>query len=165
MKTLYIVRHAKSSWKFREKRDYERPLNQRGLENGAKMAEYIKKMGESVDLIVSSPAKRAHDTALIFAEKLEYNPEKIQLNSSIYESSLKELFAITLSIPQDVNSAMIFGHEPTLSSYTEFLTNKYFEKVPTSGIVKIQFATDNWNKITAKSGELVYFIYPKKVLL
>jgi phosphohistidine phosphatase len=112
MKTLYLVRHAKSSWKYPNLDDFERPLNKRGRKNAPFMGTILKKLKVAPDLLISSPANRAAITARIIAAKINYPLEKIRYRESIYEFSEDALIHVIKQIDDSVNKAMIVGHNP-----------------------------------------------------
>jgi phosphohistidine phosphatase len=161
MKKLYIVRHAKSSWKYRALRDIERPLKKRGFTDAELIANHLKAKNIKPAYWVSSPAKRALTTAEIFAEQLGRDKDSIKIQAGIYASSLNEIKTLILGLPKDADSAMFFGHEPTLSYLCENLSSRTFEKVPTSGVVALTFDVANWSQIREHRAHVDFFIYPK----
>jgi len=161
MKTLYIVRHAKSSWKNADLKDIERPLKASGKKDAELVAEQLRKDKIHPEYFLSSPAVRAYATAKIFAKILEFPKDKIEINTSVYGSSVEELHTLILGMDNQYHSLMLFGHDPTLCNFVSFLTKQHYEKVPTSGVVAIQFHADNWNEIQPQSGKVKFFIYPK----
>jgi phosphohistidine phosphatase len=161
MKTLYIVRHAKSSWKFTDLQDIERPLKRKGKQDAEMMAKHLRKDNIYPEYFLSSPAVRAHETAKIFSKILEYPKNNIEINSSVYNSSVEELHTLILGLDNNFNSTILFGHDPTLCNLAAFLTKQQYEKIPTSGIVAVEFQTDNWNKIQPHNGRVRFFICPK----
>jgi phosphohistidine phosphatase len=161
MKTLYIVRHAKSSWKDAELKDFERPLKRRGVRDAFLIAEKLSELNITPQHVLSSPSVRAYETAKIFCNTLSFSKENIETNSSIYNATLEELQTILLNIDNKLNAVMMFGHDPGLTNFVAYLTKQSYEKIPTSGVVAIQFETDQWNKIEEHSGKIVFFIYPK----
>jgi len=94
MRTLYVVRHAKSSWADPGMRDHDRPLNERGMHDAPMMAKVFKALNEPVELIISSPANRAQTTASFFAKELNIPTDQIHFNASIYEASVGSLMRI-----------------------------------------------------------------------
>lgn len=161
MKTLYIVRHAKSSWKDAELKDFERPLKRKGVQDAFLIAEKLSELNIAPQHVLSSPAVRAYETAKIFCNTLSFSKENIETNSSIYNAALEELQTILLNIDNKLNAVMLFGHDPGLTNFVAYLTKQSYEKIPTSGVVAIQFETDQWNKIEEHSGKITFFIYPK----
>jgi phosphohistidine phosphatase len=161
MKTLYITRHAKSSWKHLELKDIERPLKRKGKQDAELIAERLRKDHIHPEYFLSSPAVRAHETAKIFSKILDYPKNKIEINSSIYGATNEELHTLILGIDNQFNSVILFGHDPALCNFVTFLTKQRYEKIPTSGVVAIEFQADNWNQIQPHSGKVQFFIYPK----
>lgn len=113
-------------------------------------------------LIFSSPASRAYTTARIVAEELGYPCGEIQLVEEIYEAMSRDLLRVIGSTEVSVESLMVFGHNPTMTSVANRLTNAGIENVPTSGIVVVDFEDDSWQKAAESIGKLVAFEYPKK---
>lgn len=161
MKTLYLVRHGKSSWRHRELRDYERPLKKRGVNDAIMISEHLNDKGIKADKFISSPARRALQTATIFAENLKYDVDEIEQNKSIYGSTYSELLTIILGLDDQFKSVMIFGHDPTLANLASHLTTHVFEKISTSGVVAITFDAPKWELIHEGHGHLEFSIYPK----
>jgi len=162
MKKLYLVRHAKSSWDNPDLDDFDRPLNKRGKRDAPFMGELLKKLNVNPDLIISSPAKRAYTTAKEIARILGYPKRMITKNEDVYLASAGELLSLINSIPEEVSSVMIFGHNPGFTQICNLLSNANILNIPTSGFVEIHFETENWKDITPGSGKLVAFEYPKK---
>jgi phosphohistidine phosphatase len=160
MKILYLIRHAKSSWEDITLRDFERPLNKRGKRDAPFMGEILYDGGDIPDIIYSSPAKRASDTAKIIADKVGYEKEII-LDEEIYESNLITLKNIVRSIGDENQTAFVFGHNPTLNMFAEDFCS-FYENIPTCGVVKLGFDCDSWRKINVNNCNLLHFDYPKK---
>lgn len=160
-KTLYLVRHAKSDWENTLLLDIERPLNNRGYSNANNMSMWFKSNAYQADCLISSPAVRAISTALIFARNLDYNANNIIIKQELYESSVKDYIKIIQQVSNDVNSVMLFAHNPTISETANKLCNELPIEMPTSAIVGIRFECDNWKEI--KQGKLFLFEYPKKL--
>jgi phosphohistidine phosphatase len=162
MKKLFLIRHAKSNWDESGVSDIKRTLNKRGKRDAPFMASLLKKEKIFPDMIYSSPANRAFTTAEIFAEEIGYPQKKIIIESSIYESGIRELEMIINSVDDKNNSVFLFGHNPTFTIYANHLGDKYIANLPTCGIVGIQFETNSWKKIERGNGKVFYFEYPKK---
>jgi len=160
MKTLYLIRHAKSSWKDITLDDFDRPLNQRGKKNAPFMGELLNKRGIKPDIIISSPAKRAKSTAEIIAQELGYTQE-IVFEPKIYESNLISLKNIIYSIDNKHNIAFLFGHNPCLNIFVEDFC-AFYENIPTCGIVVLEFSCESWEDISLDNCNLALFDYPKK---
>ncbi|MBU1099267.1 MAG: histidine phosphatase family protein [Bacteroidetes bacterium] len=164
MKNLYIVRHAKSSWKEAGRTDFERSLNTRGLHNAPFMGRLLAEQNVKPDIILSSPAKRAITTARLFSDSLGYPLENIVEEESIYEAGINSLVKVINGIPDKYNIAMIFGHNPGLTIVTNYMCDKYIDNIPTCGIVKIELNVDSWNDVADECGKIISFDYPKRHL-
>src|SRR5215217_6188343 len=123
MKTLYVLRHAKSSWENNDLADFDRPLNDRGKKAAPLMGEVIKSNGFAPELILSSPAVRARETARLVKESAGLHAE-IKHNERIYEASPQTLQYIAASIDDRFNSAMIVGHNPGMEGFVRLLTGR-----------------------------------------
>ena len=162
MKTLYLIRHAKSSWSDPTLRDFERPLNKRGKRDAPFMAEQLKRKGVVPDLIISSPAVRAKKTANQFAKTLGYPKKEIDFKPAIYDAEEDDLLAILQAIQASHHSVLLFGHNPEFTEVANLLANIQINNVPTTGIVAIQFEVKEWNQLEFGMGKLLFFDYPKK---
>jgi phosphohistidine phosphatase len=161
MKTLYLVRHAKSGKDFENITDTDRPLNERGYHDAHLMGKNLLAKKIKPDLLVSSPAIRALTTALIFAQQLNYSEEKILLRKNLYETSVGEHVDVIAQTDNHFNSLMIFGHNPTFSQTVAHLLQKQTEEMPTCAVAGISFNIARWKEITTSKGELILFISPK----
>jgi len=164
MKKLFLLRHAKSSWEDSTLSDIERPLNKRGKRDAPFMAKLIRQKEILVDAIYSSHAIRALKTAEIFSKELNIKKENFIVEEKIYEAGIKELCNLVNDIPDEYFSVMIVGHNPGLTSFANFLGNKYIDNIPTCGIVGFEFRLKKWEEIERGSGEIFLFEYPKKYL-
>ena len=162
MKRLFLVRHAKSYWECDWLTDLERPLNERGKRDAPRMGSILSTNYERPQLLISSPASRAYTTARIIAVGMGYPPEDIRLVEGIYEAMSRDLLRIIGETDDDVSSLMAFGHNPTMTTVANRLTNAGIENVPTTGIVIVDFEVDSWRKAVETIGKLVAFEYPKK---
>jgi phosphohistidine phosphatase len=162
MKTIYLVRHAKSSWKEMGMKDEERPLNHRGKHDAPFMGKLLKRMKVNPALIVSSPAVRALTTAKIFAEELDYPSKKIEVDRSIYLADVAELYDYVNELDDDIDSVMIFGHNPGHTYFLNTITGESIDNMPTCSIAGVEFDIDKWNLIKKTTGQLKFFEYPKK---
>ena len=162
MKTLYLARHAKSSWKYPKLDDFERPLNKRGRKSAPFMGGILHKLKVSPDLIISSPANRAATTARIMAAKIEYPLENIQYSESIYEFSESALIRVVKHIDDAVKKAMVVGHNPGLNGLANYLGDYPVSNIPTAGIYCLDLDIASWSNIRENCGKLKFFEYPKK---
>lgn len=154
-KTLYIARHAKSSWEDMSLSDFERPLNKRGKRDAPFMAELLKDKDINPELILSSPAKRAKKTAKHYHETLG---GKLQFDEDIYEASSMTLLTLVQEAFTHYNSVMIVGHNPGFTSLNDMLSDKPIFNIPTAGVVGILFE----DEVAPQKGKQLFFEYPKK---
>jgi len=156
---LLLIRHAKSSWKFAELDDHERPLNKRGIRDSHTVAQFLKGQSKSIDLIYTSSAVRAESLASRISEVCDV---PIVLESLCYTFSEKELLNIILSLPNDYASLALIGHNPAITGVANWLAGTAIENVPTSGIVAVEFE-GNWSDISEGGCEQLYFTSPKRL--
>lgn len=164
MKTLYLVRHAKSSWENRSVSDFDRTLNERGKRDAPFMAKILKEKEIAVDLMLSSPAVRALTTANIFASEISFPENKIVKEKDIYEADRSELMDVIMKTDDSVNDVMLFGHNPGITYLSNYLCNFETDNIPTCGIVCMQMDFDSWKYLGNKSCSFKFFEYPKKYL-
>ena len=162
MKILILVRHAKSSWENKGISDFERGLNALGKRDAPFMADILKKKRLKIDLILSSPAKRAFITAKIFAKELGMPEKEIVADSNIYEASRKDLLTLLTGTDDSINHLMLFGHNPGLTYLSNYLCDFETDNIPTCGIISMQLDFDSWKYLGNKSCRLNFFEYPKK---
>ena len=155
-KTLYLLRHAKSSWKDLSLSDFDRTLNKRGKHDAPLMAAKMKVRGISPDSIISSPAKRAKKTAKVFSDVLE---SPLYLVPKLYACSTEEMFWIIEKAFETQDEVMIVGHNPELTFLNDLLSDKEIVNIPTSGLVAIAF--DHY-PIEQGQGKQLFFDYPKR---
>ncbi|MCK5110576.1 MAG: histidine phosphatase family protein [Arcobacteraceae bacterium] len=160
MKTLYIIRHAKSSWKDLTLNDFDRPLNKRGKLNAPLMGDILKDKNIVPNMIISSPAKRAKTTAKIIADKINFS-KSIIFDKNIYEASIHNLHRIITKVDDENNILFLFGHNPSLNMLVESFVD-FDENIPTCGVVEIEFNCDKWMDISQKNAKLISFDYPKR---
>jgi len=163
MKNLYLVRHAKTVHGHSELKDFDRYLKPRGISDTQRMADYLKTDFPLPQLIFSSPARRAIQTAKIFAEKFDYDPELIIQDKSIYFGGTGQLLAIIKAIQPNVNIVMLIGHNPTVHETVNLLIEKPVDHFPTGCVAVIQFETDDWMKIQTRTGKLFVYEKPKNL--
>ena len=165
MRTLYLIRHAKSSWGNPGLRDFDRPLNDRGLHDAPKMAQLLSEAGIKPDMLVSSPAKRALTTALFFAEALNIDAAEVVRELSIYEAIPTEILRIISDLPESAQTAVLFGHNPTFTEVANrFVENDFIDNIPTCGIVKINSTATSWREFYEGNSKVTACYFPKEVL-
>ncbi len=162
MKRLYLLRHAKSSWKDPELADYDRPLNKRGKRDAPFMGQRLKKQGVRPDIILSSPAKRARKTARSIAQEIDYPPKQIRWLESLYAAGSESMLRIVMDCDDDCNQVLLVGHNPGLTDLAERLTGTLVDNIPTAGVMAVDFDIDSWAEVKEGAGAVVFFDYPKK---
>ena len=163
MKTLYLVRHAKSYWGDQSTPDFERPLNKRGKRDAPLMGEILADKKIHLGLILSSPAKRAKKTAIAIADKISYPEKKITYREELYEASFNTILIVLKKLDEKYNSVMIFGHNPGLTQLNNHISNHYIDNIPTCGTVALQF-NKKWNELDSNSCTHLFFEHPKMYL-
>lgn len=161
MKTIYLIRHAKSDWNNPNLSDFDRPLNKRGKKDAPFMGKKLNSLTPNIDLIIASPAKRALETVKAICPEIDYSFDNIQFDESVYHSSYNNLNSIVNNLNNELNSIALVGHNPGLTNFSNYLTDNYIDNIVTSGIVKIKLDIDNWNEIVEGVGSKVFYIYPK----
>ena len=159
MKTIYVLRHAKSSWENSELADFDRPLNDRGKSAAPFMGKVMKDSSLVPKIILSSPAVRARETARLVKESAGFEAE-IKLNDRIYEASPQTLSLVASSLDDRFDSAMIVGHNPGMEGFVRLLTGKS-EPMPTASLAVIDLDVSGWEQIATGAGKLRQIIRPK----
>ena len=162
MKRLYVLRHAKSSWADPDLADFDRPLNERGLQTAPFMGSVMQKNGYIPEVIFSSSATRARQTAELAVKGGQLKTE-IRFDDQIYEASPQSLRLVTSEISEEFASAMVVGHNPGIEGFIRFLTNN-LEPMPTAALAVIDLDVTSWDEISAGRGKVVRIIRPKDEL-
>lgn len=161
MKTLYILRHAKSSWDFEELSDHDRPLNKRGRSDAQLMGHELANRGAVPALVVSSPAVRAISTATLVSKEMDYEAEDIVVSDRIYGADKHDLLDVVHTTPADVDSLMLVGHNEPISEFANMLSPEHIASLPTTGIVALEFNCDSWYDISKENATLLFYDFPK----
>lgn len=168
MRTLYLARHAKSSWQDSSLADHERPLNKRGLGDAPVMGQRLAGKKVRIDSIWSSPARRALETARILAKALNYPRKEIILRDRLYAGTIESFLLELRSCPDEVKRLLVVGHNPVISEAADLLIGHSrdtdIEMMPTCGIVAIEFEFSSWLQLKEKEGRVLFFEYPKMSL-
>ena len=162
MKKLFIVRHAKSSWDNPNLDDFDRPLNKRGKKSAPEMGRRLLNKKIFPDLMITSPAKRASATASRIAEVVSFPRKNIIKESKFYEASISDFLSVLRTIDDDVDTLMIFSHNPGLTDLSNFLSDSDIYNIPTCGVVEVELDIASWSEIGKNTGKMVWFDYPKK---
>lgn len=162
MKTLFLIRHAKSSWDDLSVKDIDRPLNGRGKKNAPMMGKILFDKGVRPDVIITSHAKRAGSTAKKIARELNYDKENILIEEKIYEAEIKSLLKIVNGLNNKWTTVILIGHNPGFTEFCNYLSGSDILNIPTCGVAEIHFDFNDWKMVSQDTGELKYFDFPKR---
>lgn len=162
MKLLTLVRHAKSSWKFPDLADRDRPLNERGRRDAPEMGRRLAALGYRPDLIVSSPANRAHTTARTIAEAIGYPLEHIDVQDAMYMAAVDDVLEIARSTSDEITRLMLVGHNPTFTELVNHLSGLELDNLPTCGIAHLRFEAHAWSAFDSGTARAADIDFPKK---
>ncbi|MEP7267087.1 MAG: histidine phosphatase family protein [Saprospiraceae bacterium] len=163
MKTVFLIRHAKSSWDQGGLADIDRPLNARGKATAPIMADIIFNKGIRPDLIITSPAKRARSTAKYFRKKYGIKKTEVQIEPALYHGDENSVIEVIRNLPDSINIVMLFGHNPSMNYLSALFSDKGMH-VPTCGIQHLEFHIDKWTELSPDKTALKEFIYPKQFI-
>ena len=162
MKTLYLIRHAKSSKDIPGIKDQDRPLNKRGKIQIEFIGKHLGHSGIVAQAVYSSPAKRALDTAGGIAKKMGFPRSGIKVQPALYASSVFKLLKMVKGFSEQAESVMIFGHNPEFLQLVNYLTLGNITKFPTCGVFGIDFNIHTWRKVVRGKGRLIFSAAPLK---
>ncbi len=161
MKTLFLVRHAKSSWDDTAMPDKDRPLSDRGKRDAPKMGERLAKRDGKPDLILSSPARRALKTAEIIAKKLDYKRKDIVVDDRLYAVKADDLLGVIRKLGDKLERVMVFGHNPELTELAHRLSTE-ITHMPTCAVAEFTFDAKSWSNVGKDKPAKVALEYPKQ---
>lgn len=164
MKTLYLLRHAKSSWHYPQLSDFERPLNDRGKKDAPRMGRWLKEQKILPDRVVSSPSVRTLATASRLLHELQLKGERIETDPSLFHATPSGMLNLIRSCPPEAHSLLLVGHNPGLTELAGLLCPaEAVDNIPTCGIYAIQFQTTDWAAAASQNAEFLFFQYPKNL--
>ena len=164
MKSLYLLRHAKSSWAEHGLSDRQRPLAERGLRDAPLMGERFSARGEHLERIISSPALRAHSTAQLFAEAGGFPPGEVVLEPDLYFLGSGSIGDVILSQDDQLQSIMLVFHNPDITQFVNSIDYEVsIDNVPTCGLIKLGCDIAHWRDWSSTSTAFEYFDYPKNL--
>lgn len=162
MKTLLLVRHAKSSWDLATLNDFDRSLNERGKKDAPVMAQRLLDRKIDINTFVSSPAKRAKKTAELFCSIYKKDKEEIIFVPALYHASLNTFFEVVTQLNDDYNCVAIFSHNPVITEFVnQLVENVTIENMPTCGVFAVKTSITKWKEFSTSKNELLFFDYPK----
>lgn len=164
MKTLYFIRHAKSSWDNPDLRDHDRPLNPRGLRDAPRMANRLLGMDVVPNGILTSSARRAQQTAQFFRDALNVSPENVIVAQELYHAWPDVISDHIKQLPDEWETVLVFGHNPGYTALTNQLDNDlYIGNVPTCGISGAKSNIEQWSDFVLSEARRFVYLYPKQV--
>jgi len=162
-KKLILVRHAKSSWSDMSLKDFDRPLNKRGIRDAPFMAKKLYQKVSNIDCIVSSTANRAKLTAQRFIT--EYKNEGHHFDEiytdALYHASVNQILQVVHELDDKYKCCVLFGHNPGFTYFADHIDAKGIENVPTCGITAFDFEVQEWKDVSPENGSMEFFIFPK----
>ncbi|TDW99820.1 SixA phosphatase family protein [Dinghuibacter silviterrae] len=161
MKSLLVIRHAKSSWEWEDRNDFDRPLNDRGKRDAPMMAGRLLTRAIAPDLLVSSPAKRARKTAELFAAELGMSPDDILFKTELYHAAVATFYEVISGLPAAANTVALFSHNPGITAFVSGLTSVRLDNMPTCGVFAIHVSSSDWADFASAPKEFWFFDYPK----
>ncbi len=161
MKTVYFVRHAKSSWADMSIGDHDRPLNKRGKRDAPYMADQMVATELQADLMITSSALRARATARFFRKAQQLTKEKLLVDKRLYHAGIETILQVIQELPDEIEIVYLFAHNPGLTYIANHFSIKMIDNVPTTGIVKIVSESPQWTNFDPNNAEMKAFYYPK----
>lgn len=162
VKEVCFVRHAKSNWEHPGLKDYDRPLDPRGLRDAPFMAVKMKAMHLVPDLIITSGAKRARHTAEFFNKEFRLPADQFIIRDQLYDASPEDVYEVIRSAPDEARFLYVFGHNPTFTWIANSVSGVTIDNVPTCGVYHIQISISSWKKFKPEHAGFVGFHYPKQ---
>ena len=168
MHKLYLMRHAKSDWHSAASSDFERPLNQRGANDAIRMGQYLQQQNLTLDLVLSSPAERAKQTALAVVDVLGMKPEQIQFNKDLYLADRSTLVRTLQAVADNTDSVLLVAHNPGLDDLVEWLASgppslSASGKLMTTAAIAHLAIPGTWHKLNRAAGQLQQLVRPKEL--
>jgi phosphohistidine phosphatase len=159
MRTLYLLRHAKSSWKDETLRDFDRPLKGRGRRAAEQMGQVLAEEKLKAPLVISSPAVRARETTELVLDSAGLDLEP-RFEERIYEADVRTLLDVVRAIPDSADTAIMVGHNPGFENLLGYLTGEN-RHMSTCALARIEFDAANWSGVSEETGRLELFVTPK----
>ncbi|RMF08378.1 MAG: hypothetical protein D6762_05755 [Candidatus Neomarinimicrobiota bacterium] len=163
MKTVTLIRHAKSSWEYPRITDYARPLNKRGIKSAPLMGQDLAREGITFQRIFTSGAIRTYHTAVLIAYELSLPVTRIRVKRELYQCSAGKLLSFLQSRKNKHTHVAVVGHYPSLPQLAALLTGDRVDHFPTCAAIRIRFEGNDWSQIAPGTGTRVYFQYPKNL--
>ena len=162
MKTLLIIRHAKSSWNSASMPDIDRPLNDRGKKDAPAMARRLISSGLLIDRFVSSPARRAKETAEAFAHAFGIKSKDIQFVTELYHALPPVFKQVIAGLDDKDDTVALFAHNPGITTFANMLTTVRLDDMPTCAVFAVTADAEHWKDFLAAGTQFLFFHYPKE---
>jgi phosphohistidine phosphatase len=163
MKTLLLLRHAKSDWDDPGLKDFERPLNKRGLKAAQAVGSFLRRQKAQPQLILSSPAERARQTTLLVMESVKLTTVDLRYDERIYEASTERLIEVLSQIEDTAEVVMLVGHNPGFEELLEHLTGEA-QRMPTAALACLNLNLEKWGKVRENCARLEWLVKPRDLL-
>ena len=161
MKTLLLIRHAKSSWSEARQPDFERTLTDSGKSDARMMALRIKEKPLKITLFVSSPARRALKTAKIFMEEFGEKKDNLITIPTLYQASVADFYQVVENLDQKEDTVALFEHNPGITDFINSLECPPIYNMPTCTVFALKIKTTDWKEMVVADKEFLFFDYPK----
>jgi phosphohistidine phosphatase len=162
-RNLVLIRHTKSDWSHAGLTDFERPLRADRTDDAKRMSKKLKQLKLYSDLIICSPAKRTRQTSEFFCHALEYDYNRVQFEMRLYESSAEDYLQVIREVNADVQTLLLFGHNPSITHLVHYFLPKHVVEMPTTGVVWISFQSPDWEVYSTTPLEGKGFFTPKTI--
>ncbi|PCE65010.1 SixA phosphatase family protein [Sediminicola luteus] len=159
-KTLYFIRHGKSSWEHQVS-DRERPLKSRGTNDARLIGSWLRENNIQPDAVYTSPAKRAQATSVLVSHEMGYSADKIELVEDLYDFSGESVHRFIKSLNDNLHTVFIFGHNYAFTNLVNFFGSRSIENLPTAGLARITFSQDQWAEVS--EGKTTKLLFPKEL--
>lgn len=161
MKSVLLIRHAKSSWDDPHQKDFDRTLNERGKKDAPVMAQRLRDKKIPIDAFISSPAKRALSTAKFFVHAYHQKEKDIIIIDALYEAPYDVFFEVISKTSNEYNTIAIFAHNPGITMFANQLTNTRIDNMPTCAIFAVKAEIHKWDQFEKEEKTFWFFDYPK----
>lgn len=163
MKQLFLVRHGKAARDVPVDSDQERPLLRKGVERTLAVAAYLKEQGVKPQLVLSSHALRAFETATLIGGMLLDTPPEVRIEKNIYYRGREALYDIVTGLKDDLSSVMMVGHNPYMTDFVNMFADTPVSYLPTSAVAAFAFQTDRWSDILLAERKTLFYVTPRQI--
>lgn len=147
IKTLYVIRHAKSSWDDFTVTDFDRPLKEKGIRDAQHLFAHLANDLSGIEQIAASPAARAKQTAMLLCQVVGLPASTLSMHKILYDATVANVFSVINAFPNSLETVAIVGHNPSLTYFANHFLKKEIDNLPTAGIVKLVFSIDSWDEV------------------